>query len=287
MPNKPTTSPDPFDAKRRSVLAALVAMTLLTTFPMTARAQSFDHTHAAWTALLQKHVKLLEGGKASRMDYAGMARDHAALKSYTDTLSAVSAKAFSGFSKPQQMAFLINAYNAFTVELILTKYPDLKSIKDLGSLFQSPWKKSFVPLLGQTMSLDEIEHENLRAKGRYDDPRVHFAVNCASVGCPMLREEAFVATRLEAQLDEQALRFMSDRSRNRYNVAAGKLEISKIFDWYGSDFKQGWKGIDSLTGFCARYATQLADAPAAQERIKAQQASVGFLEYDWKLNDVR
>ena len=185
------------------------------------------------------------------------------------------------------MAFLINAYNAFTVELVLTKYPDLKSIKDLGSLFQSPWKKAFVPLLGKTMSLDEIEHENLRAKGRYDDPRVHFAVNCASIGCPMLREEAFVAPRLEAQLDEQALRFMSDRSRNRYDAAAGKLEVSKIFDWYGVDFKQGYKGIDSLTGFCARFAGQLADAPAAQERIKAQQAPVDFLDYDWRLNDVR
>lgn len=272
---------------RRSLIAGLIAATLMATLPMNARAQSFDHSHAAWTALLRQHVKLLDGGNASRMDYAGMARDRAALRAYTDSLSAVGVKAFAGFSKPQQMAFLINAYNAFTVELILTKYPDLKSIKDLGSLFQSPWKKSFVPLLGQTMSLDEIEHEHLRAKGRYDDPRVHFAVNCASIGCPMLREEAFVATRLDAQLDEQALRFMSDRSRNRYSDKTGQLEVSKIFDWYGTDFKQGWKGIDSLTGFCARYAKQLADAPAARERVQSQQAPVSFLEYDWKLNDPR
>ena len=106
-------------------------------------------------------------------------------------------------------AFLINAYNAFTVELILTRYPKLASIGDLGSLLQNPWKLKFIKLLDTQMSLDNIEHDTLRARGRYDDPRVHFAVNCASIGCPMLREEGFVAERLDAQLDEQTGRFMS------------------------------------------------------------------------------
>jgi hypothetical protein len=109
------------------------------------------------------------------------------------------------------------------------------------------------------MTLDEIEHDTLRARGRYDDPRIHFAVNCASVGCPMLREEAFVAERLDTQLDEQAARFMADRSRNRY--AAGKLEVSRIFDWYGKDFALGHKGVASLQDFMARHADLLADKP--------------------------
>jgi hypothetical protein len=135
------------------------------------------------------------------------------------------------------------------------------------------------------MSLDNIEHDTLRAKGRYDDPRIHFAVNCASIGCPMLREEAFVAERLDAQLDEQALRFLSDRSRNRY--ADGKLMVSKIFDWYGGDFKLGHRGIQSLPTYLARYAEVLADAPADRERIKAQGLEITFLDYDWKLNDAR
>ena len=135
------------------------------------------------------------------------------------------------------------------------------------------------------MSLDNIEHDRLRERGRYDDPRVHFAVNCASIGCPMLREEAFVAERLEAQLEEQTQRFMSDRSRNRY--AGGKLELNKIFDWYGDDFKLGHKGIASLPAFAARYATQLADAPADQARIRALGVDISFLDYDWKLNDAR
>jgi hypothetical protein len=209
--------------------------------PSWAQATGFDHSHSAWTALLRKHVVLLGGGQASQLRYAGMAADRAALKAYLAQLSAVPAAAFDAFSKPQQMAFLINAYNAFTVELILTRYPQLESIRDLGGFLSKPWSIRNVPLLGRMMTLDEIEHDTLRARGRYDDPRIHFAVNCASVGCPMLREEAFVAERLDAQLEEQAARFMADRSRNRY--AAGKLEVSRIFDWYGKDFALGHKGI--------------------------------------------
>jgi len=250
-----------------------------------AQAQAFDHSHAAWTAVLRKHVVLLDGGKASQLRYAGMAADRAALKAYTDSLTAVSKNSFEAFGKAQQMAFLINAYNAFTVQLILTRYPKLASIRDLGSLLSSPWKPKFIPLLGTEMSLDNIEHDTLRAKGRYDDPRIHFAVNCASIGCPMLREEAFVAERLEAQLEEQTLRFMSDRSRNRYE--GGRLQVSKIFDWYGGDFKLGHKGIASLPAFMARYANALADAPADRERISSMSADIGFLDYDWKLNDAR
>ena len=275
----------PSAGRRRFVsgLGALAAGGLGAAAP--AAAQAFDHAHTAWTALLKKHVVLQGGGKASQLRYAGMAVDRAPLKAYSDSLSAVGSAAFNAFTKPQQMAFLINAYNAFTVELILTRYPQLASIRDLGTLLSSPWKPKFVKLLGTEMSLDNIEHDTLRAKGRYDDPRIHFAVNCASIGCPMLREEAFVAERLEAQLDEQALRFMSDRSRNRY--ADGKLELSKIFDWYGGDFKLGHKGISSLPAFAARYANQLADAPADRERIKALTVDIGFLDYDWKLNDAR
>jgi hypothetical protein len=120
---------------------------------------------------------------------------------------------------------LINAYNAYTVELILTKYPKLESIRDLGSLVTKPWGIKNIPLLGTTMTLDNIEHDTLRAKGRFDDPRVHFAVNCASIGCPMLREEAFVPERLEAQLEEQALRFMSVSTLPAVNWKSAKFSI--------------------------------------------------------------
>ncbi len=275
-----------FTFTRRQALIATGAALASLAWPA-ARAQSFDHSHASWTALLRKHVVVKDGGKASNMRYAAMARDRAALKAYTDSLSAVGKTEFDGWSKAQQMAFLINAYNAFTVELILGKYPDLKSIKDLGSVFSSPWKPKFIALIGTRLSLDDIEHETLRARGRYDDPRVHFAVNCASIACPALREEAFVAERLEAQLEEQTARFMSDRSRNRYNAASGKAEVSKIFDWYGDDFKLGHKGIASLPAFLAKYADNLADSPAEREGLRGQKAPIVFLDYDWSLNDAR
>jgi Protein of unknown function, DUF547 len=271
--------------RRRWLLAA--GLMLLAGTAAQAQAQSFDHSHAAWTALLKKHVVLLGGGKASQLRYAGMATDRAALQAYTASLSAVPQAAFDSFSKAQQQAFLMNAYNAFTVELILTRYPKLQSIRDLGSLLTKPWSIKNIALLGDTVTLDNIEHDMLRKRGRFDDPRVHFAVNCASVGCPMLREEAFVGDRLEAQLEEQTRRFMADRSRNRYNSSSGKLELSKIFDWYGDDFKLGHKGIASLPAFAARYADLLADAPADREAIKGMQSGVAFLDYDWKLNDVR
>ena len=273
---------------RRRLLAGTVASGLSwAAWPAVARASGFDHDHAAWTALLRRHVRLVRGGQATQVDYAGFRADRAALKTYLDGLSSVTSAAFGAWRKAERQAFLINAYNAFTVELILTRYPDLKSIKDLGSLLSSPWKPKWIALLGDKVSLDDIEHAMLRKRGDYDDPRVHFAVNCASIGCPALREEAFVAARLDAQMDEQTLRFMSDRTRNRFNPQRGRLELSKIFDWYGEDFRLGHRGIGSLQAFAARYADRLADAPADRERIRAGGVDIAFTDYDWALNDVR
>ena len=273
--------------QRRHWLLAGAALAMSLAARESAAAQAFDHSHAAWTTLLKRHVVLLRGGQASQLRYAGFLAERALLRTYLDSLSAVSQAAFDGSTKPQQQAFLINAYNAYTVELILTRYPDLKSIKDLGSVFSSPWKPKWIDLLGTRVSLDDIEHAMLRRRGAYDDPRVHFALNCASIGCPMLREEAFVPERLEAQLEQQAERFMADRTRNRWNVQRQRLELSKIFDWYGEDFRLGHRGIGSLAAFAARYADRLADTPADRDRIRAGTPDVAFLDYDWALNDAR
>ena len=267
-------------------LASASAMALAG-FNTSALAEPFDHRHTAWSALLSKHVLPQRGGQASSLRYAGMAADRAALRAVLDGFSAVDNASFQAFNRAQQMAFLINAYNAFTVELILTRYLFLASIKDLGGVFSNPWKPKGITLLGSKVSLDDIEHGMLRQRGRYDDPRLHFAVNCASIGCPPLREEAFVGDRLDAQLDEQALRFMSDRSRNRFDAERGRLDVSKIFDWYGEDFRLGHQGIRSLPNFMARYAQVLTDAPADRERIRREQVEIGFGDYDWKLNDAR
>lgn len=240
----------------------------------------FDHSHGAWTALLKKHVVVIDGGQASRVRYAGFAGDRALLKAYLAALSAVSENEFRAFSKPQQLAFLINAYNAHMVEKVLTKYPDIRSVWDFGKLIGNPFKDRFFTLLGKPMSLDAVEHDTIRAPGVHDEPRIHFAVNCASVGCPMLREEAYVADRLDRQLEEQTRRFLTDRSRNRYDTPGDALEVSKIFDWYGKDFR----GIEAWLG--AR-AALLSDKPDEQARISDGKGRIRFLEYDWALNDAR
>jgi len=164
---------------------------------------------------------------------------------------------------------------------VLSRYPDIKSIWDFGKLFGNPFKDRFFSLLGKKSSLDDIEHGLLRKE--YREPRVHFALNCASVSCPMLREEAYVGFRLERQLEEQAVRFLSDRSRNRFAFSdsrAGTLQVSKIFDWYKEDF-------EPRAQYFARYAKVLADDPAAQNAIAQGKAPLDFLEYDWALNDAR
>jgi hypothetical protein len=254
---------------------------------MSATALAFDHTYAAWDALLNSHVRYLPGGNASRVDYAGFARDRAKLKAVLDADQQVTRAEFDGWSKPQQEAFLINAYNGFTIEKILTRYPDIKSIRDFGTVFGNPWKDKFFTLFGEAANLDLVEHGMLRKAGVYDEPRVHFAVVCASIGCPMLRNEAFVAERLDAQLEDGIRRFLSDRTRNRYDPQSGKLEVSKIFDWYGKDFEQGHKGYGSLKATFGKYADMLADKPRDRAAVAAGRAEVTFLDYDWSLNDAR
>jgi hypothetical protein len=251
------------------------------------RAQGFDHSHASWNALLAKHVKTFAGGNASAVDYAALKIERAALQAYLASLSAVGDTDYGKWGKPQRLAFLINAYNAYTVELILTKYPELESIKDLGSVFQSPWKKKFFSLLGQERSLDDVEHDLIRAPGAFDDPRIHVGVVCASIGCPMLRPEAFTPEKIDAQLDDGMRRFFADASRNRYDAASGRLLVSKIFDWYGKDFEKGHKGYDSLKATFGRHAAQLAATPEAQAKVRSGDYRLDFLDYDWKLNDAK
>jgi hypothetical protein len=273
------------DARVAIMLLALLAL------PAGGAKAQFDHQHRAWDALLKKHVVLIDGGKASQVRYGGFQQDRAALKAYLQSLSGVTQLEFDGWSKARRMAFLINAYNAFTVEKILTRYPDIRSIWDFGKIFGNPFRDRFFTLLGQRASLDQVEHETLRKPGAYDEPRVHYAVNCASIGCPMLREEAYVAERLDAQLEEQAVRFLSDRSRNRFDAASSALEVSRIFDWFKEDWTSGYRGLEGKSEpirlreqYFARYAAILADDASHRKRILDGKAGIRFLEYDWALN---
>lgn len=265
--------------QRRTIISIALSATLLPA--TTVFGQTFDHNYASWEALLKKHVRWLPDNKQSRANYKGFAADRAELKQVLDSLSAVTQAQFNSWSKEQQMAFLINAYNAFTIEIILTKYPDLKSIKELGSFNRGPWKNEFFTLLGAKRHLDWIEHEQLRPK--YAEPRVHVAVNCASIGCPALFPEAFTATTMEAMLEDGMRRFLGDRTRNRYE--GGKLQVSNIFKWFKEDFEKGHKGFAKLEDVFAKYADLLTTDETARNQIKAKTVSISHLDYDWSLND--
>ncbi|MBB1274536.1 DUF547 domain-containing protein [Psychromonas sp. SR45-3] len=238
--------------------------------------------HADWTELLQENVAAIDNGQSTAVNYAGFKNQESALQTYLKQLSNTSRVTFDAWPKEKQLAFLINAYNAWTVEFILTEYPDLESIKDLGSLFSSPWDKEFIPLLGKKISLNDIEHGLIRGSDRYNDPRIHFAVNCASIGCPALREEAYTADKLEQQLTQQTERFLTDTSRNY--IKGDTYYMSSIFKWYGEDFEKGFRGTQSIQSFIGLYADALTLNVQQALTLKNQDFNVKFLDYNWKLN---
>lgn len=261
----------------------LLALLTLCAMQLPVMAWQFDHDD--WSQLLAEHVEVIDGGKASLVDYRCMQSHEATLDQYLDALSAVEQKHFDNWPNAEQLAFLINAYNAWTVKLILSEYPDLDSIRDLGGFLRSPWKRSFIPLLGQELSLDDIEHELIRDAERYREPRIHFAVNCASIGCPALRAEAYTGKQLAQQLHQQTEAFLADRTRNR--IAGQELQLSRIFKWYRGDFARGWQGYDRLEDFLLDYKEALG-LSVEQRTLLAQGAMpIEFLDYDWSLNDVQ
>jgi hypothetical protein len=218
--------------------------------------------HSIYGELLKKYVK------DGVVDYQGFKNEQGRLETYLKVLENVDTERLS---RDAQFAFYVNAYNAWTIRLILTGYPDIQSIKDLGSLFRSPWKKKICRIDGKVLTLDDIEQNILRP--RFKDPRVHFALNCASKGCPPLLSEPYVGARLDQQLNQVTRAFINDPRRNR--LEGDTLFVSKIFDWYAEDFN------DDVKGFFLKYAQ--GDLRRRLERDR-EKISVEYLDYDWSLN---
>jgi len=221
-------------------------------------------SHQLWDSLLQLHVST-EGW----VDYIGIREDSARLNSYLQTLSRHHPNQ-KNWSEPDQIAYWINAYNAFTVYLVVQHYP-VGSIKDIrrGIPFvNSVWDLKFIEIEDRTYNLNNIEHGILRKD--FDEPRIHFAINCASVSCPKLLNRAYTAGMLNEQLNQAAKSFLTDTTRNR--ISSQKMELSKIFSWFKGDFVK--KGAP-LTDFINRHITE----PVPP------QTPIVFLEYNWSLND--
>ena len=247
-----------------------------------------DFDHGRWNLLLSKHVIVIADGLSTAVDYASLGVNREPLQSYLEETSRVSRASFDAWETSDQLAFLINLYNAATVELILDNMASsdpIDSIRDIGSLFTSAWELERVALFGNLVTLDDIEHDMIRGWGRYNEPRIHFAVNCAAIGCPALRAEAYNGTALEAQLEDATRDFLSDRSRNYFD--GRRLRLSSIFKWYREDFERGWDGSNALGEFVARYSSDLGLSVEQRNELARGDMGIRFLSYDWGLNQVR
>lgn len=227
----------------------------------------FDHS--AYAALLQEHV-VAESG---RVDYAGFKADEDKLDAYLQRIATADLKTLG---EDEQLALLINAYNAYTLKLILENYP-LDSIRDLSD----PWQTARYVVGSHTLSLDNIEHNLIRPL--YKDPRIHFAVNCAARDCPPLRPFAYTGAALDDQLDQVTRSVLSSPSFVR--VETDQLHVTRLFEWYGGDFTDDdFHGhASTIPAYIARYTS-----PEVRSFIEdaGNEPPIQFLDYDWRLNDL-
>ncbi|MBI3074332.1 MAG: DUF547 domain-containing protein [Deltaproteobacteria bacterium] len=230
-----------------------------------------DHGMTALSTVLARYVS------NGVVDYAGLKSEgEASLGAALRAFERVCKADYDRFTAREKLAFWVNAYNAYTLRLILDDYP-VKSIRDIGFLPSAAFRKSFIPLFnlrGEALSLNDIEHEILRKEFR--EPRLHFVLVCASKGCPALRSAPYRASNIDEELDVATRAFVRDASKNRYNASTRTLQLSSIFKWYRDDFEHS---VGTLESFFARYATD-----DVAQALKESKVKVTFLAYDWALN---
>ena len=207
--------------------------------------------------------------REGRVDYAGLKKDPAGIDSWLAAAGAMDEGEFKGRPREQRLAFLINLYNAATLRLILDRYP-IASIRDIGPAWDpnKAWKLPAVKAFGRTVTLNQLEHEMIRPV--FNEPRVHFALVCAAKGCPPLRSEAYDGARLDAQLDDQARTFLSQKAKNDASKAGETAYLSPIFKWYMKDFGGSKKSV-------LRFVNKWLPVE--------EQWAVDWSTYDWSLNE--
>lgn len=234
-----------------------------------------------WNKVLTENV--VPKDNTTQVNYKKLLKDQTDLNTYLKSISAVSQAEYSKWNDKEKLAFLFNAYNAFTVKLILQeleKNADLKSIKKIGGLLGNPWKIKFFRFLGKESFLDEIEQDI--ARKNFDEPRLHFAFNCASIGCPSLQPFAFVGAKLDEQLDAATRSFLKDPSRNQLDPSKSTLSLSSILKWYNDDFENS-KKMGPLRAFLIVY---FPFTPEQAKMFEAGKYEIKYLPYNWNLNQV-
>lgn len=248
--------------KKQILIATSLLLILGPLSPLPAVVSGNTVDHSLYATLLKKYVK------QGQVDYRGFKTDEAQLDQYLNVLEKTDSEKLA---PKEQFAFYINAYNAWTIKIILSGYPGVKSIKDLGSIFKSPWEKKICRIDGDVITLDDIEHSILRP--RFKDPRVHFAINCAAFSCPPLISEPYRGSTLDRQLDDSSKTFINNPQRNY--LKNDTLYVSKIFKWFAEDFN------NDIIGFVLKYAEK-----DLKKELEAQgnQIKIKYLHYDWSLN---
>ena len=231
----------------------------------------FAYTPSSFDSLLRTYV--VDSGFVDYDAWAANPDDVAKLQSFVGEMAAHDP---SGLSGTEQLAFWINAYNAFALHEVLNRYPT-ESIRP--TFIGIPERSFFIDEVhvvnGETYSLDGIENDILRT---LNEPRIHFAINCASASCPVLRKEIYSSSVLDKQLTEQAVAFVNDPSRNSFDPATNQANISKIFDWFEGDF--------DAAGGVAAYLSQFAEGDA-KTVLDSGEVSIDYLTYDWALNEAQ
>lgn len=251
----------------------LKSLVLLIGLMLSVELFGFDHSHGYWSKVLTGYVNAQGMVRYSSLKADMETQKEHPMPAYLNEIQRVSRVEFDKWSPNDQKAFLINSYNALTLKLIVDHYP-VQSIKDIGNLFRKPWSLEFFDIFGGSIRhLDAIEHDLLRSN--YRDYRIHAAVNCASISCPALRSEPYLGVRLDEQLDEQMRLWLKDAARNQINAKSDLIRISRIFDWYKTDFEK-WGG--GLRKVLVKYVPE--DSKSTLESAK----KIEYLEYNWKLN---
>lgn len=258
------------------------------------KSENFDHTYSIYNSLLDRYVE------NSRVNYQGFINDRDEFEVFLNSLGSVDENEYQNWTEEQQLAYWINAYNAFTIKAIIDHYPISWSFSLIG-IFYAPsnsilqikgvWKKLQFKALGKMVTLDEIEHQILRKE--FNAPRIHMAINCASVSCPDLSNQAYEAEKLEEQLSYASAAFINNPQKGVYiNQESGKVKLSKIFKWFGDDFILNYGSTKLSNNYSLKenavlnFVTEYVESEEAKEYLMNNKLKISYLGYDWHLNEL-
>ena len=258
------------------LVGTILGLALIVPNPSSAQNDVLPISYGDYAYVLSRYVN-----EQGLVDYTGLKADQAQLNSFLETIADLKPSRFTTWSQNDQIAFYINAYNALTLKSVLNQYP-VASIRKIPGV----WSKTEHAVLGKQLTLNDIEHKILRKN--FNEPRIHFALVCASLGCPRLPGEPFTGKKLEAQLQSETMRFLSLASN--FKMTKEEIYLSSIFEWYGKDFESKYKTNDrfkgqSVTDRAVLNLIYLHSSNELKDALVSREFSIRYLDYEWALND--